>query len=153
VAAFLPYLTLNSTALIFSLRVYICPSSITVWYGFALPPPVCNLETIKYTSLGRRAGLLGADALTGLSHLYEAVQMRGDCQKAESRSFFGMASGRQLGCWRCYTCYRAPSLFGIFLSRCKVLEDGRFSVFAGIVLQASAHSFWDWTKMLGNDTD
>ena len=53
----------------------------------------------------------------------------------------GMGNGGQLGCRGCYTCHRAPSLFGVYMLRCKILEDGRFSVSLSIKPRSSAHSF------------
>ncbi len=79
--------------------------------------------------------LLCAFALFGHACLHEAVQMRGDLDEARSGSLIGMGNGGQLGCRGCYTCQRAPSFFGVFLLRCKILEDGRFSVFLGICPQ------------------
>ena len=60
-------------------------------------------------------------------------------KKTESSS--GMGNGGQLGCRGCYTCHRVPSLFGVCMLRCKILEDGRFSVSLSIKPWASAHSF------------
>jgi hypothetical protein len=47
----------------------------------------------------------------------------------------------QLGCRGCYTCHRGPSFFGVYMLRCKILEDGRFPVCTDAIPQASAHSF------------
>ena len=85
--------------------------------------------------------LLCAFALFGHACLHEAVQMRGDLDEARSGSLIGMGNGGQLGCRGCFTCQRAPSFFGVFLLRCKILEDGRFSVSEGATPLASAHSF------------
>ena len=79
--------------------------------------------------------LLCACALFRRACLHEAVQMRGDLDEAGSGSLIGMGNGGQLGCRGCYTCHRAPSLFGVYMLRCKILEDGRFSVFLGICPQ------------------
>jgi len=77
--------------------------------------PARNREDLHRlpASFGRRAELLGAHALSGLSRLHEALEMGGDPE--EDRVFSGMGNGGQLGCRRCYTCQRAPSLFGVYM--------------------------------------